>query len=266
MLGGRMELGLVPGINPDYFRPFGLDYGQRKSPTLEFVDYLRAAFGETQPFSFHGTEFHTDNAQISVPPVQRPHPPLWMMSRDPQTLEFCARHGISPGYFLVYPRADAAPRYRKFLADWNRIGHEEKPNIAYCTVVYVDDTDEKAMETALFRASRAYEGFLAPAKPGESFTDRAREHAKMFVGRGEPGASEIMQHLFNADYLHKHDLVFIGSPDTVAAKIRAAAEAGVFNVFMGEFNFADLPEDAMMRSIRLFGEKVIPALRGYEPF
>ena len=27
MLGGRMELGLVPGINPDYFRPFGLDYG-----------------------------------------------------------------------------------------------------------------------------------------------------------------------------------------------------------------------------------------------
>ena len=54
MLGGRMELGLVPGINPKYFTPFGLDYGFRKSPTLEFVDYLRAAFGEQQPFSFHG--------------------------------------------------------------------------------------------------------------------------------------------------------------------------------------------------------------------
>jgi alkanesulfonate monooxygenase SsuD/methylene tetrahydromethanopterin reductase-like flavin-dependent oxidoreductase (luciferase family) len=38
MLGGRMELGLVPGINADYFRPFGLDYDLRKSPTLEFVD------------------------------------------------------------------------------------------------------------------------------------------------------------------------------------------------------------------------------------
>jgi alkanesulfonate monooxygenase SsuD/methylene tetrahydromethanopterin reductase-like flavin-dependent oxidoreductase (luciferase family) len=46
MLGGRMELGLVPGINADYFRPFGLDYDLRKSPTLEFVDYMRAAFGE----------------------------------------------------------------------------------------------------------------------------------------------------------------------------------------------------------------------------
>ena len=53
---------------------------------------------------------------------------------------------------------------------------------------------------------------------------------------------------------------------TVSAKIRVAAEAGIFNVFLGEFNFSDLPEEALLRSIRLFGEKVIPALRGYEPF
>ena len=266
MLGGRMELGLVPGINPDYFRPFGLDYGQRKSPTLEFIEYLRAAFGAAQPFSFHGHDFHTDAAQISVLPMQRPHPPLWMMSRDPQTLEFCAKNAVNPGYFLVYPRVDAAPRYRKFLRDWQAAGHARKPQIAYCTVVYVDETNDKALDTALLRASRAYEGFLKPAQPGETFEERAKEHAKMFIGRGEPGASEIMQHLFDGDYLFKNDLVFIGSPETVAAKIRAAAEAGVFNVFMGEFNFSDLPEADVLRSIRLFGEQVIPALRGYEPF
>jgi alkanesulfonate monooxygenase SsuD/methylene tetrahydromethanopterin reductase-like flavin-dependent oxidoreductase (luciferase family) len=227
---------------------------------------LRAAFGETQPFSFHGEEFHTDSAEISVPPVQRPHPPLWMMSRDPQTLEFCARNGINPGYFLVYPRADAAPRYRKFLANWQAAGWPRKPDIAYSTVVYVDESDDKALETAAFRASRAYEGFLARPKGGESFEERVAAFAKMFVGRGEPGASEIMQNVFDPDYLLKHDLVFIGSPETVAAKIRAAAQVGVFNVFMGEFNFSDLPEPELMRSIRLFGEKVIPALRAFEPF
>jgi alkanesulfonate monooxygenase SsuD/methylene tetrahydromethanopterin reductase-like flavin-dependent oxidoreductase (luciferase family) len=93
-----------------------------------------------------------------------------------------------------------------------------------------------------------------------------REHAKKFIGRGEPGASEIMANLFDADYLMKHELVFIGSPETVANKIHAAAQAGLFNVLMGEFNFSDLPETDLMRSIQLFGEKVIPALRGYEPF
>src|SRR5262245_23373360 len=266
MLGGRMELGLVPGINADYFRPFGLDYSHRKSPTLEFVDYMRAAFGPTQPFSFHGEEFHTDSAEISVQPQQRPHPPLWMMSRDPQTLEFCARNAINPGYFLVYPRPDAAPRYRTFLTDWAKLNPGRKPHIAYCTVVYVDETDDKALDTALVRASRAYEGFLPKPEPGETFEDRVRKHASKFIGRGEPGASEIMANLFNPDYLLKNQLVFIGSPETVAQQIATAARDGVFNVFMGEFNFADLPEPDLMRSIRLFGEQVIPALRQLEPF
>jgi alkanesulfonate monooxygenase SsuD/methylene tetrahydromethanopterin reductase-like flavin-dependent oxidoreductase (luciferase family) len=266
MLGGRMELGLVPGINPAYFKPFGLDYNLRKSPTIEFVDYLKAAYGETQPFSFHGDIHNTDSAQISVQPMQKPHPPIWMMSRDPQTLEFCAANGINPGYFLVYPRADAAPRYVKFLEDWNKAGWPRKPNIAYCTIVHVDETDEQALAVGLARAARAYEGFLPPPQPGETFADRVRAHAKKFIGRGEPGASEIMANLFDADYLMKHELVFIGSPETVARKIHDAAKNGLFNVFLGEFNFADLPQADLMRSIRLFGEKVIPALRGFEPF
>jgi alkanesulfonate monooxygenase SsuD/methylene tetrahydromethanopterin reductase-like flavin-dependent oxidoreductase (luciferase family) len=267
MLGGRMEVGLVPGINADYFRPFGLDYDLRKTPTLEFVDYQRAAYGETQPFSWHGENFNTvEPTNLSVQPVQKPHPPLWMMSRDPRTLEFCAQKGINPGYFLVYPRADAAPRYRTFLEQWSKAGWPRKPNIAYCTIVYVDETDDKALDVALKRAARAYEGFLPPPQPGETFEERVRLHAKKFIGRGEPGASEIMANLFDPDYLMKHELVFIGSAETVAAKIRAAAEAGLFNVFLGEFNFSDLPASDLMRSIRLFGEKVIPALRGYEPF
>jgi alkanesulfonate monooxygenase SsuD/methylene tetrahydromethanopterin reductase-like flavin-dependent oxidoreductase (luciferase family) len=266
MLGGRMELGLVPGINADYFRPFGNEYDLRKSPTLEFVSYLRAAYGEAQPFSYHSEAFHTDNANISVQPFQKPHPPLWMMSRDPQTLEFCAQNGINPGYFLIYPRPDAAPRYKKFLEDWAKAGWPQKPRIAYCTIVYVDETDEKALENALYRASRAYEGFLPAPQPGESFEQRVKEHAKKFIGRGEPGASEIMANIFDPDYLMKHELVFIGSPDTVARKIKAAAGAGLFNTFLGEFNFSDLPEPELMRSIKLFGEKVIPQLRDYEPF
>ena len=237
-----------------------------RSPTLEFVDYMRAAFGKTQPFSFHGSNFHTESAEISVQPFQRPHPPLWMMSRDPQTLEFCARHAINPGYFLVYPRADAAPRYRAFLDSWRRAGWPRRPNIAYSSVCYVDESDAKALEVAAFRASRAYEGFLAPAKQGDTFDERVAAFAKMFVGRGEPGASEIMRNVFDPDYLLKHDLVFIGAPETVAAKLHVAAQSGLFNTFMGEFNFADLPEADLLRSIRLFGENVIPALRSYEPY
>ena len=47
--------------------------------------------------------------------MQRPHPPLWIETRDAATLEFCAREGINTGYFLIFPREDCAPRYRKYL-------------------------------------------------------------------------------------------------------------------------------------------------------
>ena len=265
MLGGRLEVGLVPGINPAYFEPFGLDYDARKSPTLEYVDYLRAAYG-TQPFSFSGEHHQTASATLAVLPSQKPHPPLWMQSRDPETLEFCAANGMHTGYFLIFPRPDAAPRYRKFLADWDAAGWDYRPNIAYSTIVYVDETDQKALDTALYRASRAYEGFLPPPEPGESFEDRVAKHAVKFNERGEDGAAQIMANLFDPDYLMENELVFIGSPDTVAAKLKEAATSGVFNTFMGEFNFSDLPEEDLMRSIRLFGEHVIPALHDYEPF
>ena len=266
MLEGRFECGLVPGITPSYFTPFGIDYSFRKSPTFEFVSYLRAAYGEEQPFSFHGENYNTEKTQLAVPPVQRPHPPLWMMSRDQQTLEFCAKNGINTGYFISIPRAQAGPRYRKFLQDWNNEDHQRKPNIAYNTVVYVDETDEKAFEVASYRASRAYEGLLPLGEPGESFEQRIVRQRERFLARGEEGAATIMTSLFDEKYVIANQLMFIGSPRTVTNQLRQAAEVGFFNTFMGEFNFSDLPPENLMRSIRLFGEHVIPALRDYEPF
>ncbi len=266
MLGGRMELGLVPGINANYFTPFGVDYNFRRSPTQEFIEYMRAAYGEKQPFSFEGETLKTASAKISVQPVQKPHPQVWMQSRDPETLEFCAKNGINTGYFIAFPRKDAAPRYRQFLEDWEQAGWKHKPKIGYSLPVYVDESDQAALDRGLLRASRAYEGFLPEALPGETFESRVAKHSARFVARNEPGAAEIMANVFNPEYLLKNDLVIVGSAKTVAEKLRAIAEEGVFNTFLGEFNFADMPEEHLMRSVRLFGEHVIPALRDFEPF
>jgi alkanesulfonate monooxygenase SsuD/methylene tetrahydromethanopterin reductase-like flavin-dependent oxidoreductase (luciferase family) len=266
MSGGRFECGLVPGISPGYFTPFGIDYNFRKSPTFEFVNYLRAAYGDKQPFSFHGDNHKTDSALLAVQPVQKPHPPLWMMSRDPATLEFCAQNGVNTGYFISVPRHEAAPRYRKYLSDWTKAGHGRKPNIGYSTVVYVDETDQKALDVALVRASRAYEGLLPLAGPGETFEDRLAKQKARFEARGELGAAKIMSSMFDPQFILDNELAFIGSPRTVAEKLRKASEVGMFNTFLGEFNFADLPQADLLRSIRLFGEKVMPQLRGYEPF
>jgi alkanesulfonate monooxygenase SsuD/methylene tetrahydromethanopterin reductase-like flavin-dependent oxidoreductase (luciferase family) len=266
MLDGRLEVGLVSGITPSNFPPFGAAYDTRREETLEFVGFMKTAYADGSGFDFDGKFHQYKNVRLSVNPVQKPHPPLWIETRDPATLEFCARNGINTGYFLVFPRDDARPRYRKFLELWKAAGHARIPNIAYCTVIYVDKTDKKAMEVAHERAGRAYAGFFPPAPTEKERKELQLVSAELFRQRGEPGAAEIMANLLDPEYLKEKDLVIIGSPDTVAQKLRDQAEDGVFNTFFGEFNFADLPEENLLSSIRLFGEQVMPKLRDYEPF
>ena len=266
MLGGRLDIGLVPGITPRIFGPFGVDFESRREVTLEYVKFLRAAFAETPTFSFHGKHHHAENVALSVKPVQKPCPPLWIETRDTATLEFCAREGVNVGYFLISPREDCAPKYRKYLENWKKAGHTGKPNIAYSTVVYVDETDEKARKIALAEAGQAYRGFLPETDDPAELQRFKQEHAQHFIERGEIGAADIALHLLDADWLLAHDLILIGSPDTVARKLKKIASEGVFDTFFGEFNFSNLGEADVLRSIRLFGEKVMPQLRDFEPF
>src|SRR5207302_301723 len=156
-------------------------------------------------FSFEGKHDHFKDAKLAVNPLQRPHPPLWIETRDPATLEFCAREGINVGYFLVYPREDAAPRYRKYLDQWRAAGHKTKPHIAYSTVVYVDETDEKALARGLKDPGNAYRGFFPAADSPAALQELQNEHAQMFEQRGEPGAAETMRHLLDPQWLLQND-------------------------------------------------------------
>ena len=266
MLGGRLDVGLVPGIQDSYFKHFKANFADRRSITQEFATFLKQAYSKGSPISFAGEHIQCAEMELSVAPTQRPYPPLWMESRDPPTLEFCAKEGLNTGYFLLFPRNVAHERYAPYIAGWKAHGWPGKPKIAYSTVVYVDESDEKAMAVAAKDAGAAYRGFFSTTDDAAEIRKKQHETADYFRSRGEPGAADIILNMLDIDYLLEHDLVLIGSPDTVADKLRAWAKQGAFNTFFGEFNFGEMAEVDLMRSIRLFGTEVIPRLRDYEPF
>ncbi|MGH8139856.1 MAG: LLM class flavin-dependent oxidoreductase [Steroidobacteraceae bacterium] len=266
MSGGRVEIGLVPGIQSSYFEPFKVDFASRREITLEFARFAKAAYADRPKINFDGQLIKCADVEISVQPVQQPHPPIWMESRDPPTLDFCAREGLHTGYFLLFPRKSAKARYEKYRAGWTQHGWPGRPNIAYSTVVYVDETDEKAMAVALADASRAYKGFFSHSDDPEEIRAKQIETAHYFRTRNEPDSAQIILNLLDPAFLLDNDLVLIGSPDTVAGKLRAWAQEGTFNTFFGEFNFGSMAEADLLRSIRLFGTEVIPRLRDFEPF
>jgi alkanesulfonate monooxygenase SsuD/methylene tetrahydromethanopterin reductase-like flavin-dependent oxidoreductase (luciferase family) len=69
MVGGRMG-SARPGHQPRLFQAIRPRLQSAQVPTLEFVEYLHAAYGEKQPFSFHGDVHHTESARLAVPPLQ----------------------------------------------------------------------------------------------------------------------------------------------------------------------------------------------------
>src|SRR3990170_6893539 len=264
MLDGRLEVGLVSGIRPDYFHAYRADFENRRALVEEAVRLIKIPFSSDGPFSFEGPYHQYRDVRLSVRPVQRPHPPLWIESRDPATLELLAREGIHTGYFMAMPRDEVAPRYRDYVRRWGEAGHAEPPNVSYWTLVYVDETDELARERALPHILHKYTTVRSDDEPDAD--ESYRKLAAMFVKRGEPGAARIAEHLMDPDYLMTNELVFVGSPQTVTDQIRRAAAEGMFNTVLCEFNFGSMPEKQLMRSIDLFAQHVIPALRAYAPY
>jgi alkanesulfonate monooxygenase SsuD/methylene tetrahydromethanopterin reductase-like flavin-dependent oxidoreductase (luciferase family) len=111
--------------------------------------------------------------------------------------------------------------------------------------LYVADGDDEAVEVAT-QALRRYRSHLdesrrkynpsglPPRKPGQP-----------------PPAGEVVEHAFVA-----------GSPGTVAQQIAALRDVGVRNLLLN-VNVGQMPSEQVERSMRLFGEKVLPAFRSH---
>jgi alkanesulfonate monooxygenase SsuD/methylene tetrahydromethanopterin reductase-like flavin-dependent oxidoreductase (luciferase family) len=59
----------------------------------------------------------------------------------------------------------------------------------------------------------------------------------------------------------EHGSLYVGSPETVARKIAATAKALGADRFDLKYSAGPLPHDKTMRSIELYGRKVIPLVR-----
>ena len=61
------------------------------------------------------------------------------------------------------------------------------------------------------------------------------------------------------DFWLEYNLAYVGSPETVIQRIEESQKAMEYDLFGGRFRFGPMPNHLLENSIRLFGEKVIPA-------
>ncbi len=123
--------------------------------------------------------------------------------------------------------------------------------------VHVAETDEQARDEAepyLVKGMRPGSNASASAidvsaRPEIERTPEREEFARVYRGTAT-----------SFDFWTENGLAIVGSPETVAARIREQQALVGYDVFLAQHHIADMPAALAKQSLRLFGERVIPAL------
>ena len=249
----------------------------------EAHDFIVDAWMRPGPFRWEGEHYHYRYVNPWARPYQEPHPPIWIpgvMSRN--TVAWAARHRY-PYLMLateLQPTVESFQYYDQVAEESGfTAGTEHR---GYLFKVHVDETEELAEQ-----AGRKYvqgpsnpflegnQGIVRPFiqnLPGLTQRNNLLPTMKSFAAAASRGRAD--QHLKSQQkdapppppkdtYLDQTEKLSIisGTPDTVIPKVRHVLET----IRPGTIFFWDgdgaMDHDDAMRSLRLMGEEVIPAVR-----
>ena len=134
---------------------------------------------------------------------------MWIQSRDPDTLK---HSWLWKECILATSSSSRGKRLKPATGNTSAYGQEAwaiegKPNIGYWTLVYVDETDEVAVQKAAPQINHAFGQVFGVGDGG--FADAKRLIANYEL-RGEWGAAEIARNMTNVKWLLERNLVFVG--------------------------------------------------------
>ena len=99
LTGGRIEVGLVPGIVPSFFEPFKADFEKRREVTLEFARFMKAAYAGDGHVTWNTPAIPYGDFDLSVMPLQRPHRRSGWRRATLQRSNFARARGSTPDIF-----------------------------------------------------------------------------------------------------------------------------------------------------------------------
>ena len=246
LLPGRLVVGLLRGITGEYLT-FGLNPAEARERTTEGMELVLKAWTEPQPFGWQGRHYQFRTVSVWPRPAQQPHPPTYALGSSRESCEFAARHrlGLGVSYAPFDVVAKAARYYREQCAQY---GWQPTPEqIIYRANILMAETDNEASE--LLEKQRGAR---------RAFSPRARVRDALLQLDSRNIAGEARTPNVGGALATN----FVGGPDTVVEQVkrcRAEAGAGVLDLMFQIPASSDL--SFLMRSLELFGKKVLPHIR-----
>ena len=249
---GRLDIGVGKGASPQEAAMYGLTPPETADRFERLMPAILEAL-ETGVFRRPGKDGTPgEPIPLHVPVFQRPHPPLWYPTSNPASIPRLGEQGYNVlfGFGFVSPPLDVVREQSTVFFDRFRASSENgtvryglpgvTPRFGLMRHVFVAATDDEAR---------------ALARP--AFDD----HYDSFTHLWRKAGSERFSGPIDLDDLIAEGKAYVGSPQTVADMITGAVTAGDVNYLAGAFAWGSLSTDDSLRSLRLFRDVVIPAVR-----
>lgn len=233
---GRAEVILGRGSFTESFPLFGFDLGRYEQLFEEKLDLFSELLKE-QPVTWAGELRPPLTEQNVYPRTEGGHLKTWIgVGGSPESVVRAARYGMP--LVLAIIGGDPA-RFAPYVDLFHRaLAQLEKPDlpIAVHSPGFIADTDDQAAE--------------------QYWSHHRVMRDRIGAERGWPPTTKD-------EFANEigHGSIYLGSPETVARKLAKTISTLGIQRFDLKYSAGTLPHELMMRSIELYGSKVIPLVK-----
>ncbi len=228
---GRLDVGIGRGTTPASLTALEIESAETRGRFAEAYEILVEAWTEASA-SYQGQYWQFADVAVGPPPVQQPHPPIYVAGTTRDTVQFAVDRGL--------PLILASETERETIAE-------------YCEL-----TEGRGQQSDLSDAVFSRYVCIAPTRAeAERLVDQTVDQLNAQKRRANPDAPPA----YDPVTFRRRDCIF-GTPDECIEQIRALHERWRANHLRCFFNKAGtVDRDTERAMMELFANEVIPACR-----
>jgi alkanesulfonate monooxygenase SsuD/methylene tetrahydromethanopterin reductase-like flavin-dependent oxidoreductase (luciferase family) len=240
---GRLDVGVGSGVSPYELAYFGVDASEARDRYAETLAVVLQAL-ETGRMTHRGKLLRDYDVELSVGPVQRPHPPLWYASSNTNSADWAAANDVNfVGRWGGGTFAAAAESYWRTWREsrqTNGRADQQLPRVGVAANVYIGSSDAGAVD----RYRRASD-----------------VHFRQLLKLWHEHDNHHFDFMADVDAGLARGTALAGTAETVRDQLVEQVRQAPVNYFEATLAFGDLSPAEAANSLAAFADTVMPAVR-----
>jgi natural product biosynthesis luciferase-like monooxygenase protein len=258
---GRIDFGVGRGYQPLEFESYGVPFSESRERFEECLQVIQQAWREGE-VNFEGKYYTFKGVKPRPRPIQKPHPPIFGASFNPETIKFQAHAKLNLLFNFLATPPDKIAEYRQILRDSG--DDPDDYRIGGLAFVYVDEDRERAMrdfEAPCMWYFKKIASLLSPSPTGDhdAYYSTLRAGLEQSTTMYDAGKTDFEWIVEKSPF---SQAFIIGTPDEVRGKLESLLDRyeGVTDVLCWT-RLGGLDHRKVMRSMELFAQKVVKPMR-----